>query len=778
MKSYSVNLTSSILIVLYIITGALPNLNAIDILAPQWVYLGAINILSCAYFLFINSDSTHLGLAKLFKSIFIYVYLVYFIWSGFSYFYAINPTETLLNLPRLGNTFFAVLFCFLLLNNIENKVFIISRIFIGFLFFELFSFYSDFFTQLESASFDAMNLKGVAGNKNITAASIAFKVPFVLYSIVKARKGLLKLIFSTLLFSAIFSISILYARSAILSSFIVFVLFLIYSIFTLLSDRSQFKHNLKNFSLTIVPYIIAVLLNFTFTNSQNKGNIGSQLGDIEFTEKSSNGRFQYWSDAFEQISDHPLIGAGLGNWKIASISYGKEHVVGYTVPYHAHNDFIHVFTEVGVFGGITYLSLFGLLIFYLLRLIFVQRKEDGNHDFSLLLLILPFIIYGIDAGLNFPVARPLMQSSLALYMGLLLSIYLNRFSIKDLSPFKPIYSRVILGLSFCLLIPGLIIHILSYQSLTQQGRLLYEFNSGTYNLTLAELDQIEDNFPNLTETAMPIKAMKARYFYNNNLKEKAHQYALLGSKDNPQIFFGENLRAQFFVAEKQIDSAYYYSKLAFENLPNNMPHYNLYMNSLVAKKDVLEINKSFETVRALGGDTIILWTIYLRCLANVTGLGDTMTMSRAAEAFKLFPQDNTIFQLYRILTYGQQRVVQAEQLYNQGIELYNAKNFKGAFGVFNQAFDLDPLEYTYALNSGLALYENGQYLEAISYLNRIQSSQKVNLKEKALRYKALALYKAGSLPDACAAFIKLAETYPKRMYQQELRKYCNNQVAF
>jgi O-antigen ligase len=534
MKGSSINLTSSILIILYIITGALPNLNAIDILAPQWVYMGAINILSCAYFLFINSDSTHLGLAKLSKSIFIYVYLFYFIWSGLSYFYAINPTETLLNLPRLGNTFFAVFFCFLLINNLENKVVVISRIFIGFLFFELFSFYSDFFTQIEGKSFNATNLKGVAGNKNITAASIAFKVPFVLYSIIIARKGLIKFFFSTLLFSAIFSISILYARSAILSSFIVFVIFLIYSIFTLLSDRSQLKHNLKNLSLTIVPYLIAILLNLTFTNSQNKGNIGSQLGDIEFTEESSNGRFQYWSDAFEQISDHPFLGAGLGNWKIASISYGKEHVKGYTVPYHAHNDFIHVFSEVGILGGVTYLSLFGLLIFYLFRLIYVQRKEGGNTDFSLLLLVLPFIIYGIDAGLNFPVARPLMQSSLALYMGLLLSIYLNRFSTKDLSPFKPTNSRIILGFSLCLLIPGIIIHILSYQALTQQGRLLYEFNNGDYKLTLAELDQIEDDFPNLTETAMPIKAMKARYFYLNNQKERAHEYALLGAKDNPQ----------------------------------------------------------------------------------------------------------------------------------------------------------------------------------------------------------------------------------------------------
>ena len=762
-----------IILILYITTGSLGNLGAIDILAPQWIYLGAVNILACLYFLFFNS-SAQVGLSKLSKSIFIYVYLFYFLWSGLSYFYAINPTETLLNLPRLGNTFFAVFFCFLLLNNLENKVVLISRIFIGFLCFELLSFYSDFFTQLETKDFNAMNLKGVAGNKNITAASIAFKVPFVLYSIVTVRKGLLKIILSLILFAALFSISVLYARAAILSSFIVFIIFLSYSLYNLVINRSNLVKGLPNFLLTIVPYVAAILLNLAFTSSQNKGDITSQLGDIEFTEQSSNGRFQYWSDAFEHIQDHPIIGAGLGNWKIASISYGKEHIKGYTIPYHAHNDFIHVFAEVGILGGVTYLSLFCLLTFFLFRLLYVQRKEDGNTDFSIFLLVLPFIIYGIDAGLNFPVARPLMQSALALYMGLLLSIYLNRFTSKEAKPVSPLFTKFILGLSLLLLIPGIIIHVLSFQSLTQQGRLLYEFNNATYNLTLAELDEIEDDFPNLTETAMPIKAMKARYFYLNNQKEKAHQYALLGVKDNPQIFFGESLKAQFFASEKQIDSAYYYSKLAFENLPNNMPHYNLYMNSLVARKDVVEMNKSFETVRALAGDTLIIWTIYLRSLANVTGLGDTMTMSKAAEAFKLFPQDYTIFSLYRILTYGQQRVVQAEQLYKQGIELYNAKDFIAAFDLFNQAFDLDPLEYTYALNSGLALYEDKQYPEAVGYLDRVQNSQKVNLKEKALRYKGLALYKGGSTPEACATFLKLKNTYPKRMYRQEFNKYCGN----
>ena len=772
MRLYN-HLPNYILLVLYIITGSLSNFKAIDILAPQWIYLGAVNILACLYFLFFNS-SAQVGLSKLSKSIFIYVYLFYFLWSGLSYFYAINPTETLLNLPRLGNTFFAVFFCFLLLNNLENKVVFISRIFIGFLCFELLSFYSDFFTQLETKDFNAMNLKGVAGNKNITAASIAFKVPFVLYSIVTVRKGLLKIILSLILFAALFSISVLYARAAILSSFIVFIIFLSYSLYNLVINRSNLVKGLPNFLFTIVPYVAAILLNLAFTSSQNKGDITSQLGDIEFTEQSSNGRFQYWSDAYEQVSDHPILGAGLGNWKIASISYGKDHIKGYTVPYHAHNDFIHIFTEVGILGGIAYLSLFIILTFFLFRLLYVQRKEDGNTDFSLFLLVLPFIIYGIDAGLNFPIARPLMQSSLALFMGLLLSIYLNRFISKDISPFKPIYSRVILGLSLCLLIPGIIIHILSYQSLTQQGRLLYEFNNGDYKLTLAELDEIEDDFPNLTETAMPIKAMKARYFYLNNQKERAHEYALLGAKDNPQIYFGESLKAQFYLQEQKQDSAYYYSKLAFDNLPNNMPHYNIYMNTLVNRKDIPEINKTFEYVRSLAGDTEVLWNIYLSSLARVTALGDAYAMSKAAEAFAIFPQSEPIFNLYRIMTYGQQRVIQAKQQYDQAVTLYNQRKLEEAFDLFSQAFDLDPLEYTYALNTGFSLYENGKYQQAITYFKMAGNSQKSIVKEKAMRHKALSLYEMGSQSESCAVFLKLMNTYPKRMYQQEFNKYCGN----
>ena len=196
------------------------------------------------------------GTSKLFNSSFIYVYLLYFLWSGLSYFYAINPTETLINIPRLGNTFFAVFFCFLLIHDLENKVALMSRIFIGFLCFELLSFYSDFFSQLEAKTFDPLNLKGVAGN-NFEEESIAFKVPFLLYSIVTIRKQIFKILLSIILFAALFSISVLYARAAILSSFIVFIIFLSYSLYNLVIKQFQLGAVAVAFSTPIITLCIS-----------------------------------------------------------------------------------------------------------------------------------------------------------------------------------------------------------------------------------------------------------------------------------------------------------------------------------------------------------------------------------------------------------------------------------------------------------------------------------------------------------------------------------------
>ena len=775
LKLESNDLPKYFLLILYIITGSLSNFGAIDILAPQWIYLGAINILSCLYFLFTpNALST--AFRPLFKSAFIYLYLFYIIWNILSYFYAINPIETLINLPRLGNTFFALFFSYFLIFNLPNKFFFISRLFLLFLVAELAAYYNDFSSVYSTQGLKAIAIKGFAGNKNITAASIAFKLPFVLYLLHVLKRPLYRIGLSIILFGGVLSVSLIEARSAILSSLIVLVLFLLFQLYLLLAKYYSLKVGVLNILLTLLPYTVALLFNLGITNSAKASSLTDTLGKIAFTEESSNGRFQYWGDALDYVLDNPILASGLGNWKIASISEGKEHINGYTVPYHAHNDFIHVFTETGIPGGLTYLSLFACLTLYLFLLLYRKYKAQGILELQYFFLLLPLIVYGIDAGLNFPVARPLMQSSLAIFAGLILGLYLDqKHQGETPQPIRVSLHKFSLSFILVTLVLGISVHIISFISLTKQGQLLYEFNNAKYNMTRAQLDDISHDFPNLTETAMPIKSMKARYYYLQGNKEEAYQMLDEGAKDNPQIFFSENLKAQFLFQEGKLDSAYVYAKKAFEGLPNNMPHYDMYMKTLVAKRDLTTIDQTFEKMISLGGNQKIIWTIYIRSLAQTRSLGDPFAMDKAASAYQLFPQDETIFSLYRMLTYGQQRMVEAENLNNQATEAYNNKEYAKAATLFQQAFDKDPLQHTYSLNAGLGFYEAKQFDKAIQLFDLALTSKNEDTKERALRYKGLSMFAAGRGPEACAVFLRLRNKYPKRMYQQEFQKYCLGQ---
>ena len=762
-----------ILLILYITTGALSNFGAIDILAPQWIFLGSINILSCIYFLFYDKRSLDTAFEPLFKGIFIYIYIFYIIWNALSYFYAINPTETLINLPRIGNTFFAIFFCYFLIYNLPRPFYFVSRLFLFFLVAELLAYYNDFARIFPNEGLNVILIKGFAGNKNITAASIAFKLPFALYLLHTLKKSFYRIFLLMIILGAVLSITLIEARAAILSTIIVFVLFLLYLIYQLIIKKIKLKKGIISIAYTVTPYILAFFINIILTNLSKEGSITDTVGRIAFTEESSNGRFLYWRDALDYLQKNPIFASGLGNWKIASIEEGKEHISGYTVPYHAHNDFIHVFTETGILGGLTYIGIFLTLTFYLFILINNVYKDKGILDLKYFFLLLPFIVYGIDAGLNFPVARPLMQSSLAILSGLILCLYFKdkhkKQNFEKINVFK---HKILLSIILFMLIPGLIIHYISYNSLRKQGLLLYEFNNAQYNMTRKQLDEISHEFPNLTETAMPIKAMKARYYYLQGKKEEAHEMAMDGVKDNPKIFFSENLKAQFLLQEGNIDSSYIYAKKAFDGLPNNMPHYDMYMKTLVAKKSITEIDEAFNKVRKLGGDTKIIWTIYIRSLAQTRGLGDPFAMEQASIAYNRYPNDATIFALYRMLTYGQQRMVEAEQLSIEATTSYNNKEYFKAAQLFEKAFDLDPLETTYSLNAGLAYYESQNIDEAIKYFDLSLTSKNKETVEKALRYKGLTFLKANRNPEACAAFLRLKNDYPKRMYLQEFNKYC------
>ena len=759
-----------ILIILYILTGSIPALGAIDILAPQWIFLGSVNLITSIY-LFFNSTTFLNPLYKLFKNYFFWGYFILIVWAAISYFYAINQVETLINLPRYFNVFVACIFCFLLISNIQKPIQFVVYVFGGFLLIEISAYYNDFLEVYSSDKyFSLTRVKGVSGNKNITAASIAIKIPIILYLVNVTKSNLIKFLSVSILILSFLAISLINARAAILSSSIAVIVYSVYFLVTYIKKNSSLRSTIISLSYGILTFLSSFLINETLASTANTNSFTNTVGKIQFNNEASNGRFDYWFDVYNHFKDNPVIGCGLGNWKIASIEYGKRHINGYTVPYHAHNDFLQFFSELGILGGVLYLSVF--IFLFLSLFLHIIKSKSLKESLIYFLLATSLLIYSFDASLNFPIARPLMQSSLSLLVGLIL--FLITKNTNNDGKIKIVYSKISYFILFTLISSALTVHIISYNSLTKQGKLLYEFNNNSFKMSISELDEISDDFPNLTETALPIKAMKARYYYLNNLKDKAHKYATLGAKDNPHIYYPENLKAQFFYQEGNIDSAYVYSKLAFDNIPRNKPHFDLYLKTLIAKKDILGIEKTFDKALEVFGNDNVIWQLYLSALAYTRGIGDPYSMQRAAEAYKLYPENTNVFTLYKILTYGQSRVDQAKRLGEEGVQLYNEKKYSEAFIKFQEANNLDPIDPVYALNAGFSMYESKQYDKAISFFNLVIPTRHNNDNVlRAMRYKALSLITLNRRQEACQVFDKLRIKGRKRMYNQEYQKYCN-----
>ena len=106
-KKYSKNFNSfqllaPILLIGYLCLGFVPNLQAVDKIAPQWLGMNLLNILSISVFAYYR-ESIKNEISKILSPYLSLFYIGFIFWAGLSYFYAINSTEVLVNITRQVN---------------------------------------------------------------------------------------------------------------------------------------------------------------------------------------------------------------------------------------------------------------------------------------------------------------------------------------------------------------------------------------------------------------------------------------------------------------------------------------------------------------------------------------------------------------------------------------------------------------------------------------------------------------------------------------------------
>ena len=775
------NFIPSILIIAFLLVGFVKNGNtfiffsyadAVDKVAPQWVYLTIVNILSAIY-LFLNRDKFEEVIKKVISTGISLFYIGFFVWASLSYFYSINNIEALVNIPRHLNTLLMYLFIGIFIHEIKEKNLLISCFIAIILSREVYVVFTDALEMIFSnGSIYADNLKGVTANRNITAFSIALKIPFVLYLIEQIKNRYLIFTFCVLIFFSLLDLSWISSRASFVAVGLILIGYVFLQIYKYLKIEKNKKIFLK-IGFYLVPLILAIAVNQIVTkNLSIKGADALDRAStiaINTSDDSIGKRLRYYEDVLTHMLDNPIFGTGIGNWKFESIKYDRLQIDGYIVPYHAHSDFIQLGAELGFIGFFLYIFIFLSAIYFVYYILFKSKIELKDKIFSFFLII-SLGVYLIDANLNFPIARPQELAPLALVLALINFYFINsKVLVRDNKKIGSLLKTGFPIVSLLFLIPSLFITQKTYSSQVAQMIILRDFNQDQYNIPLNQIESLVPSIPNVTVTTISMDAIKARYYFHYKKYDKALEYALKAESSNPYLLYGHIVASRIYNLKGNKNKALKYVKSALINMPNNNLHIGEFVKLILELKDEEALEEVYPILT--GSNKLTPWKSYLIAKSNLVLPGNTIAIKRAEKAVRLFPNDIELKKILKTLKIGEINIQKAFYLGQEGSKKYSEQSFLEAIKIFEQAIKADPYEYSYYENAALSYYTLNELDKALEKID-IVVNQMNPLNGKCEYIKGLIYLKYGITNQACDFFkTSLASGYSQ---SQEMQKnYCN-----
>ena len=736
---------------LYLMVHFIPDLGGADVMGAQWLYVSILDLLVLSY-LFFNKGKFKAAIDAVLNLKFTLVYSLLVIWAILSLSYALNSIESLVCLARLMSTYLIFInLSILYYKKALPALFNLVSIFVAVvLLFDALYVISEFSKNMVDMNLDQniVSLTGKNGNKNVMAASLLIKFPFLLFVILH-NKVLGKVAGLIILFLGIMALFILNTRSTYVGLAVIFVLFTI-AIYLLYK-----KEGIKTIGIQIAYFIIPIFFAFLAANAMlskavvlqgfqgGYGTITKRAGDINVASEQ-NSRIHLWKGAIDYAIKHPLLGAGYGNWKLASIPYEKEYTNDLFVPYHCHNDFIEMFADLGLIGGLAFFALFLLLGYAVVRV--WQKTTDTNHRLIASIALMAIACYFVDAFFNFPVERTSMQTMFAVSAALLLTPLHFITSTQKPKPLGQL-AVVFLLVAMLLIIGAMYVNYQTYTSLKVQKYVMGEINEEPK----MALDEVKDAFPaipNLSTSTLPIKALVARYY----LREKQFDQAmrLLNESDNvnPYLHYNDFIKTAVFSVQVKYDSTFYYAKKAFYNWPRATSYYKNMIFASAKMKDTAEATKAFKTYIKYR-NTAEGWNQYILALVEINQTPITSTKLLLDSAIKQFPADSALFVKTSSLIYG--NAVLNGSLPNYavlGAQAFQKGQYGNAANYYIKASLADPSNYTHLENVGICFYTNKNFDKAILYFDKAIQLPTANT-GKSEFFKAMSLIALGKKLQAC-----------------------------
>jgi O-antigen ligase/tetratricopeptide (TPR) repeat protein len=747
---------------LYLLVHFIPDLDAADVMGPQWLYTGIIDALGIL-FIFMHRQYCAPAIQGIFKYKFTLVFSFLVAWASLSYFYAINPTETLVTGARLITTFlvFIVLSILFYKQPLPALLTGISVIMAFVLLYDSLVLLKTFSGNLTTMSLDEniLALRGNHGNKNVMAAALLIKFPFVLWLIINS-KLLGKLLAAFVLIMGVTGLLILNTRSTYVGLLIITIIFIATTLY--FKSKQNKKALFTQIAYLIIPviigYFIANMFLGTAVQMQDSqggyGTVTKRIGDITVASEE-NSRLRLWKNAIDYSIHHPLIGCGYGNWKLASIPYEIFHTTELFVPYHAHNDFFEMFADLGILGGISFALLF--LLVPIITFSIWKNKSFNNLHLAATILFMAVTCYAVDAFLNFPAERTAMQSILAIAAALIcipISYQQENVNVRK-SLMGVFFSVALIGI-----MPSIYVHKLTYDSLKIQKFVMGEVNADPVMKT-EDVEKLP-SIPNMSSSTLPLKAMIARYYIRDKKYDEALTLLKESDNVNPYLYYNDFLRTAIYAAKNNFDSALYSGKRAFYNWPNATSYYKNLIFAASKKKDSTEIKKAFNLI-VDHFNTPFTWNNYLLGMYEVKGSADANLNNMLDSAIKMFPNDLATFSQTKALFNRNLKDANnknANDYTTEGLQAFQKGQYVKAASCYASAFKLDPTNYTHAENVGICFYTAQKFADAIDYFKK-SIAVGSSTTGKSEYYLGMSYIATGKKLEACNALqLANAKKYP------------------
>ena len=633
-------------------------------------------------------------------------------------------------------------------------------------------------------------IKGSYSNKNILASAIFIKIPFAVWLFYFRRENYLRLIGAVGLTLGTLAVFFMSTRTFYLATILTVVIFVIYGAidFFILKRRETGVKVLIHVGLVVIAFgIFSFVQNYLYPQEVRQStSFGARLAEVANQENQSNNlRKTAWViTATDMIPNDPLLGVGIGNWKVRFLQYENSYSPHYIYMYKNHNDFLELTAEVGILGGLAFVAIFLLAAFYFIKSTY--KNKDSEQEQWFFLPLFGLFAYSFDAFFNFPQDRPEIQALFGIYVGIAVGLAVLYFGKNNKERKLPTLAIGFIGaIAVVAMALGVIVERMYFDSSKIQ-RMVKEEQQGVRS-PKSPADYLIRNYPripNLTAVAEPVDVEKARYLIDEQKFDEARKI-LLSIHYHPY-----DARPEYFMAvsyfmepEKKLDSIYKYAHKARMIKPNFYGSLNLEtfaLNNLGKEQESIKLLKQY---LSLEKDSVQKeepkWRKRLKSIFHVDVDRDGRLANRGeVQAWNslayLLEKNNQIAEARAVLDTAfvylptNQEIInnrnkiisrlQVEQfapLYTEAMQIYLQQRYAEAIPAFTKFLEKVPAHIDGLKYRAISYYNTQQYQRAINDITQMEQLG-IAIDPVLNNYRASCYYMLGDRANAKDFFQKAA----------------------